>query len=139
MPLFDIFKKKDVAQKSLVGSTSKEIVTFAQSTFTLHEDLKGLVWIADGEFKNYTSKAKSERSFETNGISFSISMMGQNEPSLIFTKERISAPKDGLIVERPPYFPTYIGLTPEQKWTYLKLLTNPYDTSIDIGFVFILY
>jgi hypothetical protein len=148
MPLFDIFKKKDVAQKGIVESTSKEIVTsheaitFPQSTFTLHEDLRGLVWIADGKFKNYdlnAAKAKSEKSFETNGIRFSISMMGQNEPSLIFTKERISAPKDGLIVERPPYFPTYIGLTQEQKWTYLKLLTNPYDTNIDIGFVFILY
>lgn len=148
MPLFDIFKKKEVAQKSIVESTSKEIVTsqeaitFSQPTFTLHEDLRGLVWIADGKFKNYdlnAAKTKSEKSFETNGIRFSISMMGQDEPSLIFTKERISAPKDGLIVERPPYFPTYIGLTPEQKWTYLKLLTNPYDTSIDIGFVFILY
>ena len=148
MPLFDIFKKKEVAQKSIVESTSKEIVTsqeavtFPQSTFTLHEDLRGLVWIADGTFKNYdlnASKTKSGKSFETNGIRFSISMMGQDEPSLIFTKERICAPKDVLTVERPPYFPTYIGLTPEQKWTYLKLLTNPYDTSIDIGFVFILY
>lgn len=139
MSLFDIFKKKEVAQKSIVESASKEIVTFTQSTFTLHEDLKGLVWIADGEFKNYASKAKSEKSFETNGIRFSISMMGQDEPSLIFTKERISEPRDGHIVERPPYFPTYIGLTPEQKWIYLKLLNNPYDISIDIGFVFILY
>lgn len=129
MPLFDIFKKKDVAQKNIVESVSKEIVTsheaitFPQSTFTLHEDLRGLVWIADGKFKNYdlnAAKTKSEKSFETNGIRFSISMMGQNEPSLIFTKERISAPKDGLIVERPPYFPTYTGLTPEQKWMYLK-------------------
>lgn len=139
MPLFDIFKKKDVTQKSLMESASKEIVTFAQSTFTLHEDLKGLVWIADGKFKNYASKANSEKSFETNGIRFSISMMGQNEPSLIFTKEIITAPRNDLMVERPPYFPTYIGLTPEQKWIYLKLLANPYDTSIDIGFVFILY
>ena len=139
MSLFDIFKKKEVAPKSIVESVPKEIVTFAQSTFTLHEDLKGLVWIADGKFKNYASKAKSEKSFETNGIRFSISLMGQNEPSLIFTKERISAPRDGFIVERPPYFPSYIDLTPEQKWMYLKLLTNPYDTSIDIGFVFILY
>jgi len=142
MPLFDIFKKTEVAQKSIVESTSKEIVTFSQSAFTLHEDLRGLVWIADGKFKNYdlnAAKTKSGKSFETNGIRFSISMMGQDEPSLIFTKEIISAPKEGHIVERPPYFPTYIGLTPEQKWTYLKLLANPYDASIDIGFVFILY
>jgi hypothetical protein len=89
MPLFDIFKKKEVAQKSIMESTSKEIVTsheaitFPQSTFTLHEDLQGLVWIADGKFKNYdlnAAKTKNEKSFETNGIRFSISMMGQNEP-----------------------------------------------------------
>jgi hypothetical protein len=145
MPLFDIFKKKEVAPKNIVENApkeivaSKEVITFAQSTFTLHEDLKGLVWIADGKFKNYTPKSNSNKSFETNGIRFSISMMGQNEPSLIFTTERVAAPKAGLLVERPPYFPTYTGLTPEQKWVYLKLLTNPYDTSIDIGFVFILY
>ncbi len=148
MSLFDIFKKKEIAQKSIVESTSKaivtsqEAVTFPQSTFTLHEDLRGLVWIADGKFKNYdlnAAKTKSGKSFETNGIRFTISMMGQDEPSLIFTKEKISAPKDGFIVERPPYFPTYISLTPEQKWTYIKLLANPYDTNIDIGFVFILY
>lgn len=148
MPLFDVFKKKEAAQKNTVESTSKAIVTsqeaitFPQSTFTLHEDLQGLVWIADGKFKNYdlnAAKTKSGKSFEINGIRFSISMMGQKEPSLIFTKERISAPKEGLVVERPPYFPTYFDLTPEQKWTYIKLLANPYDTSIDIGYVFILY
>jgi len=139
MPLFDLFKKNEATQKSIVESVPKEIVTFLQSEFTLHEDLKGLVWIGDGKFKNYTSKVNSENSFEINGISFSISMMGQNEPSLIITKEKIFKPSNYLKVERPPYFPTYIGLTPEQKWVYLKLLSNPYDTNIDIGFVFILY
>jgi len=60
MPLFDIFKKNEVAQKSIVESTSKEIVTFSQSAFTLHEDLRGLVWIADGKFKNYDLNAAKD-------------------------------------------------------------------------------
>ena len=66
-------------------------------------------------------------------------MSSNEEPSLIYTKQPVVVPNDVSIVERPPFFPTYSGLTPEQKGVYIKLLQNPYDNSVDIGFVFILY
>ncbi len=48
----------------------------------------------------------------------------------MFATVEIAAPVDEKEIEIPPYFPTYSGLTPEQKWIYLKLLSNPYDTNV---------
>lgn len=42
-------------------------------------------------------------------------------------------------IERPPYFPTYAGLTAAQRGVYWKLLADPYSGQFDIGYVFILY
>jgi hypothetical protein len=106
---------------------------------TIHDDLRGLVWIGDGKYKNYTQTQKDADAFDINGLHISLSFMNQEEPSLIYTNQKISKPKNIDDVERPPYYPTYSGLTPEQKWVYLNLLANPYNSSIDIGFVFILY
>jgi hypothetical protein len=139
MSLFDIFRKKEALSKISTEQEQSKIVHNYQSMFTIHEDLKGLVWIADGEYKNYVSKDSTYRSFETNGIRFTISFMGQDEPSLIYTTQEIAVPENVQDIESPPYFPTYSRLTPEQKWIYLQLLANPYNTNIDIGFVFILY
>ncbi|MBD2149804.1 TerB N-terminal domain-containing protein [Pseudanabaena sp. FACHB-1277] len=147
MSLFDIFRKKEVVHKAATEIKTKEIVPTSQDKIvptpqivaTIHEDLNGLVWIADGESKNYVSKTESYKNFTVNGVSFTVSLMGNDEPSLIYTTVEIAAPVDEREIEIPPYFPTYSGLTPEQKWIYLKLLSNPYDTNIDIGFIFILY
>ena len=125
MSLFDIFRKKEVLSKTSIEQERSKIVHNYQSMFTIHEDLKGLVWIADGEYKNYVSKESSYRSFETNGIRFTISFMGQDEPSLIYTTQEIAVPENVQDIEAPPYFPTYSRLTPEQKWIYLQLLANP--------------
>ena len=61
------------------------------------------------------------------------------EPSVIMMNMPIKQPIDYMLIPRPPYYPQYVGLTPEQRWIYLKLLTNPYNDKIDIGYVFILY
>jgi len=105
----------------------------------LHKDLVGLIWIGDGPYKNYSPDNNKKQYFEVDGIRVSFSFMQQDEPSLIFTQQQITKPADNVFIDRPPYFPTYTQLTPEQKWIYLKLLTNPYDQEIDIGYVFILY
>lgn len=105
----------------------------------LHNDLNGLIWIADGPYKNYSPDNNKKKYFDVDGVRVSFSYMQQDEPSLIYTKENIVKPSENAIIERPPYFPTYLQLTSEQKWIYLNLLTNPYNTEIDIGYVFILY
>lgn len=104
----------------------------------IHNDLKGLIWIGDGKYKNYIQDTHNEDSFVIGHIRFTITMQSE-EPSLVYTKQKICIPSDLSEVERPSYWPTYTQLTPEQKWVYLKLLSNPYDSSINIGFVFVLY
>lgn len=141
MSIFNLFKKNKKSEQlqqtaTIISSAKNELVLKGP---TLHEDLKGLIWIADGPHKNYVQKSDNGNTIDIGSISISISYMGNEEPSLIYTSQKISKPTDVSKVERPPYFPNYSGLTPEQKWVYLNLLTNPYDNSINIGFVFILY
>jgi hypothetical protein len=105
----------------------------------LHPDLEGLIWIGDGKFKNDTNSQNNTNSFEAGGLAFTVSFGQELEPSLIFTSLQVKKPSSIETTERPPYFPSYSGLTPEQRFIYLRLLNNPYDASIDIGYVFILY
>lgn len=60
------------------------------------------------------------------------------DPSTIFTTLPVSKPHSIEGVPKPPYWPNYAGLTPEQRYVYLSWLrdiTNPIDT----GFVFVYY
>ena len=138
MGIFNFLKKKEslVSSEKIIPVTEKSMTL---KSLAMHEDLRNLIWVADGKFKNYIQKQENESTFDLGGIRISISFMNQEEPSLIYTQQRVIQPREISSVERPPYSPTYSGLNPEQKWIYLKLLSNPYDTSIDIGFVFILY
>lgn len=141
MSILNFFKKTKNVEKiesvnPIVSSDSKELIKKGP---TLHEDLKGLIWIADGPNKNYSLSSSKSENIDVGSIRISISFLGQEEPSLIYTTQEIKKPSDESSVERPSYYPTYSSLTPEQKWIYLNLLTNPYDTSINIGYVFIIY
>lgn len=130
----------------LLGAKNNEPGLVTRSTDSLipskplyvHPDIKELLWIADGPKRNYAQKP-TQTDFEINGIRFSIEFGLGAEPSLISIKNPISIVNDVSNVERPPYFPTYSQLTPLQRGVYWKLLENPYNTAIDIGFVFILY
>ena len=142
MGLFDFLKKKKKNDKLTESSLEVAPATGTSLSVrgsTVHNDLRDLVWIGDGKYKNYKQATSNKNTMEINGIRISISFMNQEEPSLIYTNQKVTQLKNINEVERPPYYPTYSGLTPEQKWVYLKLLSNPYDSSIDIGFVFILY
>jgi hypothetical protein len=130
------FKKSSYEKTNLVPTIDSGL---SVKSLTIHEDLKELVWIGDGKYKNYEQSKEDENSFEIDGLRITITFQNQEEPSLIYTKKKINKPKDLKSVERPPYYPNYSELTPEQKWVYLMLLSNPYNDAIDIGFVFILY
>ncbi len=105
----------------------------------VHPDIQGLLWIADGPKKNYTHKP-TYSTFEIEGLRFSVRFGLDIEPSLISIREPIAVLGDKQNnIERPPYYPTYSQLTPQQRGLYWKLLENPYNPNIDIGFVFILY
>ncbi len=141
MALFNIFKKPDVPSNNNNDTSSNTNITndVMVKGPTLHSDLKGLVWIADGPYKNYNNITSNKDTIDLGSIKITISLINQEEPSLIYTKQKITKPVDITKVDRPPYYPRYIDLSPEQKWIYLKLLSNPYDNSINIGYVFILY
>jgi len=141
MSIINIFNKAEIQSKtsidtSSVSVNSSEVMIKGPS---LHSDLDGLVWIADGPHKNYTNDSTNNDTIDLGSIKIKLLFLNQEEPSLIYIKHKISKPEDISKVDRPPYFPRYSDLTPEQKWIYLQLLANPYDNSINIGYVFILY
>lgn len=139
MGLFDFLRKKEVAERNVETIKNNEVIVRKNPPIEIHEDLKGLIWFGDGPLQNYTNENIAKNTFEVYGIKLIFRMSGDEEPSLIYTKQHIVIPNDITLVERPPYYPTYSGLTPEQKGVYIKLLQNPYNPDIDIGFVFILY
>jgi len=61
------------------------------------------------------------------------------DPSTIYCALPIKEPGSPSDVDRLPYYPSYFSMTPYQRWTYLSFLSNPYDSSYDIGYVFVLY
>lgn len=131
----------------LLGVKSQEISKDTKSTdliipskpLYIHPDIQGLLWIADGPKKNYIHKP-AYSTYEIEGIRFSVRFNVDVEPSLISIREPITVVGDNYAnIERPPYYPTYSQLTPQQRGLYWKLLENPYNPNIDIGFVFILY
>ena len=80
------------------------------------------------------------------GIRISIRMGGGNqnetlgleEPSTIFQDLFVTKPLTPSNVDPPHYYPTYSGLSPEQKWIYLNWLDD-ISEQIDIGYVFLYY
>lgn len=82
-------------------------------SFIIHPDIQDLLWFCNGKQCNCDEK----------------------EPSAIHTNLPIEYCQH---TDQPDYYPTYVSLTPKQRYTYLKMLENPYN-EIDIGYVFLLY
>lgn len=145
MSIFDLFRKKETSIRTIdirsdpIPIKSTGLTLHQNPAISIHDDLVGLIWFADGPFKNYVNENIERNTFNFNGLKITLRMTGDEEPSLVYTKHHIVIPSDISQIERPPYFPTFSGLSPEQKGVYIKLLQNPYDQNIDIGFVFILY
>lgn len=107
---------------------------------TVHPDIQNFLWVGDGKSKNYyPAPSNNKVTINAQGITLTISFGNDEEPSLIYMGLPIADVNVTGNIERPPYFPTYKCLTPDQRGVYWKLLANPYDNTIDIGYVFILY
>jgi len=143
MGIFDFLKRKKSQTVSITPKppeiASNESKSLSVQGLKIHDDLRDLIWIADGKYKNYEQSQDNNNSIDINGFRITISFMNEEEPSLIYTNQKINPTQRIEDIATPPYYPTYSGLTPEQKWVYLNLLANPYNPAIDIGFVFILY
>jgi hypothetical protein len=139
MGLFDLLKKKGKSKvKELVStSNSLDIVKYS-----IHEDIKNLLWFKNGPRKNFESKKNiNSEKFNAGGYEFTIefSMSTDIEPSLIDTNLTISELNSSSKVKKLPYYPSYEGIDPEQRGAYLKFLSNPYNKHFEIGYVFLLY
>ena len=157
MSILDFFRKKQtknvenhITEKDTTISNEEPVNTEVSRSLLngitnideyLHPDIKALVWIKDGRFRNYTPMHTGSSIRETvfGILKFSPSEEDFEEPSLIYTTLPVVFPKDKTQIPRPPYSPCYRHLSPEQKGIYLELLQNPYNGDIDIGYVFILY
>jgi len=143
MGLFDAFKTKKPESEIKDIAVKPQLPDTYIDKFKIHDDIKYLLWFGDGPYKNLTREEMDSEgncySVGNGKIRISFSIGHDVEPSLIFINMPVKQPVDEQLIPRPPYYPQYVGLTPEQRWIYLKLLTDPYNTKIDIGYVFILY
>ena len=67
-----------------------------------------------------------------------VKTLSPGEPSTIYVRMLIKEPPGESEVPRPNYYPTYAGLSPEQKWLYLSWLRD-IVAPIDVGYLFIYY
>ena len=105
---------------------------------TVHPDIKDLLWIKNGNDPGrHALPAPKETVYEASGIRFTVKFE-RPEPSLIDMKLPVSFERKGEIPE-PGYFPSYEGLSPQQRGIYWNFLKDPYNSSISISYVFILY
>ena len=105
------------------------------------DDIFELLWFPDGPYKNLDPDINKNR-FEVDGIiiefSYGIGGIGSVEPSAIYHKLIIKPAYNIESTPRLPYFPSYAGMTPEQRFNFLTWLKN-IDSDIDIGYVFVFY
>lgn len=92
-----------------IACFEKEIVVYNSEHLSLHPDLYGMVWMIN------ESKA------EPSAVS----------PLLPIAKSEYPVPP-------PNYYPSYKGLSANQRYEYLRLLSNPYDETFNIGYCFLL-
>lgn len=121
-----------LSKLSNIKSTSKVKTRVDINDLPIHKDVKNLLWIGDGQYQNFylkTTKLRDNLYFQSGTI----------EPSTIFLELPISKPAEINSIPKPGYYPNYRDLSPEQRWIYWKFLSNPYDKSIDIVYVFIFY
>ncbi len=108
-----------------------------QASRLVPPDVLRLLWFKDGHLKNMDDLNEGNV-FRYAAFTITVSFTGSIEPSAISQNDEIRPPIDASKLDRPPYYPTYGGLLPEQRWIYLNWL-NDLDGEINIGYVFIFY
>ena len=126
-----LFGKKTTDQSSSLVSANSTIAV-PNKMLDVHPDLQNLLWVADGPKRNYIPQ-NHDQVFEYDGIRITFSSFSSQEPSLMSTRLPIQEGVNPQQIERPPYFPTYAGLTAAQRGVYWKLLADPYSGQFDIG------
>ena len=135
MGLISFFKRN-----SLTNKNRNDLDTpIVRNTPFVQSEIKKLLWISNGPLKNFSNPIQSVEYYKYEGFTMKVTSAGPNEPSAINTKATIRKPLNKAAVPRPPYYPFYDELSPEQKWLYWDFLSTPYSGKHDIGYVFIFY
>lgn len=139
MGLFDFLKKNKTIENPKIDITKKprNDLRISNEFFTVHPDITELIWIKNGPKQNYIPTSPKKEIYKSNGFTISFSLMNEEEPSAIDLNKSIKNPKRE--IERPPYYPTYESLTPEQRYKYWTFLADPYNPSTDPGYLFLVY
>ena len=132
---FDLYVSGMTDEKPIILNTANLVSDNKYIWENIPQDVKRLL---------FTSNA--DRPNTLNQINLSFDFMGNvktvnnlpDDPSTIYFKAPISEPVDPSSVPRPPYYPSYAGLTPEQRFIYLKWLQN-IEAGIDVGYKFLFY
>lgn len=135
MGFFDFLKKKKEPGNSLVSSCDVTNIEPYFETLAIPENIKELLWFADGKYKNYNPE-KNKHVFQNE--LFKIEYFFENEPSLIYSQLPISGSHKRDPQESIGYFPSYRDLSPEERRTYLEWLCDV-TQPVDIGYVFVYY
>lgn len=102
------------------------------AAFTISADIVDLIWFGDGIYKNYTPPVRKSAPAVFAPATY-------EEPSALYLSLPVSKPDQDALIERPPYWPSYKELTPEQRWLYWEFLSNPFSQKNNIGYVFLFY
>lgn len=142
MGLFDFLKKKKIVDNTPeyeVTMQKKVKINSPIEYFSIHPDIQDLLWIKNGPKKNYIPEKNADTTYQSGGITISFSMSNEEEPSLINLNLPIEELKKTDDVESPSYYPSYESLTSQQRYKYWEYLADPYNTSVNIGYVFLFY
>lgn len=121
----------DISPSSLPETISPD----SESTLKVSPEIIDLLWIGDGKYKNYSPSAKQSTPY--NSVTIISSSDTSEEPSALYLSLSVSTPSENTLVEHPPYYPSYKGLSPEQRWLYWKFLADPFSPRHNIGYVFL--
>lgn len=123
---------------TLIPSIKTSALVVAGNKLTVPDRTAKLLFISDETAPSHHSGIGISISFDIYDGVIHVKSLSPDEPSTIFTVMPIRRPADPALIPRPDYFPSYAGLSPEQKWIYLNWLTD-ITQSINIGYVFIYY
>jgi hypothetical protein len=122
----------------LIPSNRASALVVAGSNLAVPNRTAKLLFISDEPASSYRSGIGVSISFNISDGEVHIKSLSPDEPSTIYTVMPIRRPANPELIPRPDYFPSYAGLSPEQKWIYLNWLTD-ITQPINIGYVFIYY
>ena len=128
----------------LLNKQSSNVQDF---TKRIPDNILNLLWFINGSMANYKTQRKLKPNLNPKSKDFAEKLAAQlvqgmidaatpGEPSLIDIRLPISIPKAD--VPNMDYFPSYNGMSPEQRHKYLSWLTD-ITHPINIGYVFVFH